>query len=281
MKQFYEIYSSVVELYNNKKYKEVVNSVDKYLKLNFTSEKYIHNMRFLRAKSLRYLGRFDEAILELKALEKSEKNAAYSALELFYIYYFLNKYEEALELLPKLYNEKTKYISNHTLLIMELVMKKQLGIPVSYKKGTRSDYMKEQIMNYSSEKALQHIKNHKYEAVSYNVHSQFNDSVDIEYLMECVEKDIINSEKRNRIDALEVHYFSVSGVGYDENSICNYLKVVVCPNTTNIITMYPFSNIENENVRILNCDRNKLFKKEYNEKNVSRIDKFNKRFNLK
>jgi tetratricopeptide (TPR) repeat protein len=281
MKQFYEIYSSVVELYNNKKYKEVVNSVDKYLKLDFTSEKYIHNMRFLRAKSLRYLGRFDEAILELKALEKSEKNAAYSALELFYIYYFLNRYEEALELLPKLYNEKTKYISNHTLLIMELVMKKQLGIPVSYKKGTRSDYMKEQIMNYSSEKALQHIKNHKYEAVSYNIHSQFNDSVDIEYLMECVKKDIINSEKRNRIDALEVHYFSVSGVGYDDNSICNYLKVVVCPNTTNIITMYPFSNIENENVRILNCDRNKLFKKEDNEKNVSRINKFNKRFNLK
>ena len=45
--------------------------------------------------------------------------------------------------------------------------------------------------------------------------------------------------------------------------------------------MYPFSKIEKEEVKVLNCDREKLFKNEEKEKTISRIDKFNKRFNLK
>lgn len=281
MSKHEEIYEMTKKLYGNKKYKEVINSVEKYLKLNFLNKNFEHNMRFFKAKSLRYLGRFDEAILEFKELSKCDNDNLYSVEELFYIYYYLNRYEEALELLPILYNNKEKHVSNHTLLIIEIVMKTHLGIPIDYRKGSRSDYIKEQIINYDSQKAIQHITAHKYEDYSKSIHSRFNEDVNIEYLMESVKKNINNSEKLNRRDALEIHWFSVFGIGYDNNTTCNYLNVVVCPNTKNIITMYPFSQIGNEEVKILNCDFDKLFNKKNEVKSISRIDKFNRRFNLK
>ena len=167
----------IKQLYSEKKYKDVVSMADKYLKLDLLSKNYTHNIRLLRAKSLRYLGCFDEAISELQELSKWDNDNLYSILDLFFIYYHLNRYEEALELLPILYG--VEIINNHTLLIMELVMKTQLGIPVTYRKGTRSDYIKEQIVNYDSEKALEHISLHKYANYSKDVHSRFNDNVDI------------------------------------------------------------------------------------------------------
>lgn len=281
MVRYEEIYKMIKKLYDNKKYQEVINSVEKYLKLDFLNKNFEHNMHFYKAKSLRYLGRFDEAISELKKLSKYDNDNLCSVEELFYIYYYLNRYEEALELLPILYNNKEKSVSNHTLLIIEIVMKTHLGIPVSYRKGSRSDYIKEQIINYSSQKALEHIIAHKYEDYSKNIHSRFNENVNIEYLMECVKNNINNSEKRNKRDSLEVHCFSIFGIGYDNNTICNYLNVVVCPNTTNIITMYPFSQVGKEEVKILDCDFDRLFNRKKEERSTSMIDKFNNRFNLK
>lgn len=85
-------------------------------------------VRFMRAKVYRHLNRFDECIENLKYnLSFDEKD--YSLTELFYVYYYLNMYKEALELLPKLY--EIKNIQPYSLSIAELVMKKQLGLEVN------------------------------------------------------------------------------------------------------------------------------------------------------
>lgn len=278
MNRYREIYNLISKLYENRKYKEVVDKVNKYINIGFENEAYAHNLKFLRAKSLRYLGKFEEAIKDLKELSVIETDRSYSKLELFYIYYFLTRYEEALKLLPELYLMKNKYVSNYTLFIAELVMKKQLGISVDFKRGTKSDYIKEQIIKYDEGKTLEHIKSHARYEESHNKHSCFSDGVNLNYLTECVKKDLKNNKKANIIDILEVHYFAVPGIGYDTNNLCNYIKVVVVPNTTNIITMYPYAYIEVDNVNLLNCDLSKLFNR---EKNTSRIDKFNNKFNLK
>lgn len=278
MNRYSEIYNLISKLYENRKYKEVVDKVNKYINIGFENQAYAHNLKFLRAKSLRYLGRFEEAIKDLKELSTSEKDRSYSKLELFYIYYFLNRYNEALKLLSELYLMKNKYVSNYTLLIAELVIKKQLGMHVDFKRGTKSDYIKEQIVNYDESKALEHIKSHVRNEDSYNEHSKFNTGINLNYLMECVKKDLKNNKKANIVDILEIHYFAVPGIGYDSNNLCNYIKVVVVPNTTDIIAMYPYAYIEVDDVNLLNCDLNKLFNR---EKNTSRIDKFNNRFNLK
>ena len=276
-----DIYNLIVKLYENRRYKEVVDKVDKYINIGFESIRYECNLKFLRAKSLRYLGKFDEAISQLIEISSLTEDNLYSKLELFYIYYYLNRYNEALKLLPELYVMKNKYVSNYTLSIAELVMKKQLGFNVNFKRGTKSDYMKEQIVNYDEELALKHIEVHTRDEESHNEHSRFNENVNFKYLMECVKKDLKNSKKANLVDILEIHYFAVPYIGYDKNSNCNYIKVVVVPNTTDIIAMYPYAYIEVDNAQLLNCDMNLLFNKNETEKTTSRIDKFNRRFNLK
>ena len=281
MDKYGEIYLLIVDLYKSKRYKDVVDKVNKYLSLDFKNHNFKHKMRFMRAKSLRYLGQFEEAIEELKELTTSKSNDNYILMELLYIYYFLNRYDKCLELLPILYTIDNKYVSNQTLSIMELVIRKNLGLPAGFKKGSKSDYIKSQIVNYNEELALEHIKSHKQDEYSYHGHSRFNENIDVKYLMNIVKEQLRNSEKINLIDVMEIHCFAVSGIGYDENSICNYIKVVVCPNTNNIISMYPFAYIGKENIKPLDCDMNRLFKKAEKESSNSRIDKFNKRFNLK
>lgn len=280
MSKYQEIYDMVTKLYENKKYKQVIEKVDKFINIGFDNQKWIHRMKFMRAKSLRYLGRFNEAIAELIVLSKQLEDNLYSKLELFYIYYYLNRYEEAFELLPQLYEMPNKYVSNHSLLIGELVIRKNLGMKATYRKGTRSDYIKEQIVNYNEEIAYEHILDHTHETMSYNEHSIFTENIDIKYLMECVKEDVKTNKKVNVNDMMEIHYFAVSGIGHDDSNMCNYLKVVVVPGTPNIIAMYPSSYIEDDNVQVLNCNIDKLFKREEKQKTVSRIDRFNKRFNL-
>lgn len=281
MKKYGEIYSLIVELYKVKKYKEVVDKVDKYINIGFKNKRYVYNMRFLRAKSLRYLGRFDEAINQLKELINDPSDKSFSKLELFFIYYYLHRYEEALELLPDLYETNGKYFSNQSISITELVIRKNLGLPVSFRKGSKSDYIKSQIVNYNEQIAIQHINEHTYYEDSHQEHSLFNKNVNINYLFECVKNNLKNSKPINDNNLLSVYYFALPGIGYDSNSVCNYIKVVVVPNTTNIITLYPFAYIEIDNINMLNCDLNKLFNRQIEEKSTSRIDRFNSRFNLK
>ena len=45
--------------------------------------------------------------------------------------------------------------------------------------------------------------------------------------------------------------------------------------------MYPFSQIEKDEVKVLDCDFDKLFNRNKECKSTSRIDRFNSRFNLK
>ena len=273
-----QLYGLIYNLYNSRKYKEVIEKSNKYLKL-FQNE-YDIKVRFMRAKSLRYLNKFEEAIEELIEICLDDRDNSFSKLELFYIYYFLNRYEEALNLLPELYLMENKYVSNHSLAITELVMRKQLGLPASYKKGSKSDYIKSQVVNYDEAKALEHINNHARDEETHDIHSCFNENINIEYLMESVKNNLEFNNKINVIDILEIHYFSISGIGYDNTSLCNFLKVVVVPNTSNIISMYPCSKVEVSDVDVLKCDFDKLFNRQTKEKVMSRIDKFNKKFNL-
>ena len=281
MSKYGEIYTLILELYKNKKYKEVVDKVNKYINMGFTNRKSIYNMKFLRAKSLRYLKQFDEAISQLKELEQEPTDNYFSKIELFFIYYYLHRYEEALELLPILYETNGKYLSNQSLSITELVIRKNLGLPANFRKGTKSDYIKSQIVDYDEQKAFEHIKKHMIYEKSHQEHSLFNKNIDINYLYECVKNNLKNSVANNDNNLLAVHYFAVPSIGYDSNSLCNYVKVVVVPSTTDIVAMYPYAYVETSEVNLLDCDLDKLFNRKKEEKSTSQIDKFNNRFKLK
>lgn len=268
------IYLRAKELYSAKKYDIFVKESAKYLEI---APKDI-NMRFMRAKALRLLNRFEESIKELKFVLNLECDS-YALAELYYIYYYLNMYNEAIELLPVIY--KTKCINSYSVSISEMIMKKQLGMDIRAKKGDKCAYIRSQIFSYSTSSALDHIKSHLDETQDSS--SSFNKDINLEYLFEVVRKNIKNSKKVNKEEILEIHYFGISNVGYYNDDICNFIKVVVIPNTDNIISMYPILNTDysykSDCPLNLDCDYEKLFNKpKSNVKNLSRIDKFNNKF---
>ena len=267
-------YRLMTQCYYDKKYGMFINQVTKYL------EDYPKNieMRFMRAKVYRKLKLFDEAIDDLKYILSIKLNN-YALTELYYLYYYLHMYKEAIELLPLLY--ETRCINAYSLSISELVMKKELGIHMRVSKGDKCDYIRTQIFNYSTKLAIEHIKCHNIDSIEdVKDKSYFNDNVNVDYLFETVIKNIDSSRKVNTEEILEIHYFSTPSVGTFKDEICNFIKVVVIPNTNHIVTMYPTNYVEPENITYIDYDVNKLFNEKEKEKvkGMSQIDKFNKKY---
>lgn len=256
----------IKELYINKKYDAVIKEATSYLNVSANEM----NVRFMRAKAYRHKGMFNESIEDLKYNLKLNENA-HSIVELYFIYYFLNMYNEALELLPKLY--ENNYIKASSLAISEAVMKKKLGIPFK----TRSNYVINQINNYNKENTINHVvENHQNEVEG---KSQFHSNIDIDYLFEVLVENLKNSKKANIEEMLEVHFFAVSNIGL-YNNVCNFVKVVLIPNTTNIISIYPVDTVYDSKFINLEYDRSKLFKEDNKVKNLSRVDKFKQKYNI-
>lgn len=264
--RYSELYLDIKDLNARGRHKDVIKYADRYLKLNDSNTIRSKKVRFMKARALRFLERYEESI---EILKEGMKEEAFFGSELFFLYYYLNRYEEAMELLPLVYNYDNKTIKNYSISIMELVMKKQLGLDTTYKKGSYGDSIKEQIVNYDEKTSINHIKSHSFDMVTdNNAKSYFHSNVDIDYLIECVKENLKYSKKANKNENLEVHYFLLPNIGMYEDYICNYIKVILIPNTKNIISMYPSSYMENAEVPILNCDFDVLFGKKQKVKSL-------------
>lgn len=264
------MYLKIKNLYKDKKYGTVEREATKFL------EQYPNDVliRFMRAKSYRKLNRFDEALYDLE-YNLNIDTGDHTITELFFLYYYLNMYEEALKILPSVY--KRKSINAHSLVIAEIIMKIQLGKELNIKINSDCNYIIRQIYNYNSDITLEHIRNN---------HTQTNENeccfdknVDLDYLFELVKNNLKNENKVNKAEILEIHYIGISNVGYINNDICNYIKVVVTPNTTNILNIYPINEVDYNYVYNIECDYNKLFNnKKDKTKKLTQIDKFNNRY---
>lgn len=268
-------YALISQLYFDKKYDTFISEATKYLQVHQNDIE----MRFMRAKAYRKLNYFDEAIKDLKYILEIKVNN-YALAELYFIYYYLNMYVEAIKLLPLVY--ETRCISAYSAYISELIMKKKLGISMKFKKGNKCDYITSQVTNYTVKEALNHITtNHSIigdNGEANKEKSYFNDNINLEYLFQIIRSSIKNSKKVNKDEILEVHYFAVANVGVYNDNNCNFIKVIVIPNTNNIITMYPTNSIDDGNVSNLEFDGDLLFNKKQKIKTMSQIDKFNKRY---
>ena len=264
-------YIKIRNLFTDKKYKSVIKESTKYLEF-FPND---IGVRFMRAKSYRHLEMFKEAIDDLKYNLTLEDNG-HSLTELYFIYYYLNMYNEAIELLPQLYLKKN--INSYSVSISELVMKKQLGIDIKVKKDAKCDYIRSQIFNYSTSLAFSHIKEGHLNENSDRL-SKYNENIDLDYLFDLIRNNLSNGKKVNTEEMLEIYYFGISNIGNVNGATSNFIKVVVVPNTSNIITMYPVNSVDFNYISNVDVDYDKLFsKKEEKVKKISQIDKFNNRF---
>lgn len=266
-----ETYIKIRDLFKGGKNKSVIKKATEYLDL-FPDD---IQVRFMRSKCYRNLEMFDEAIKDLKYNLTLELNQ-HSLASLYFIYYYLNRYEEAINLLPLIY--ETRCINAYSVSISELVMKKQLGMEIKVKDSVYNDYIKRQILNYSEKESFNKVSRRENENIK-NV-SAFNENINLKYLFDVVKNSIKESKKVNKEEMLEIYYFGVSNIGYIDNTNCNFIKVVVIPNTNNIISMYPTNEVDFNYISNINVDYDKLVEKNNKVKTISRIDKFNKRYNI-
>lgn len=271
-----ELYLKISGLYIQKKHKELIKESEKYLELY---PKDI-NVRFMYSKSLRYEERYNESIENLKIILNIEPNNSHAILALFYLYYFLRMYEDALKLLPQV--SQMKIMQKQSIEIMKLIMIGKCDL----NNIDTNTYIYNQIKNYNMSYSLAHISEHlalnSENKTNKKIISHFND-INIKYLHDVVKYNLEEREdikKVNSEEVLDIYYFGVSNIGFDNENVLNYIKVVVIPNTFKIISIYPTLDIEEKYTYNLEFDYNKLFKKNNKVKSYSRIDKFNQKYNI-
>lgn len=135
----------------------------------------------------------------------------------------------------KKYNEKDKNMR-----VAELYVEKKLG---RLQGKVSFDYIGQQIIDYDSDMALEHIKNEKKDRL-------FADDISIERVFSTISSNLPKESQvfREVLDVYDIHY---PGIGYVDGSPTNTLRVVAIPHTTNILTMYPFANHDVRNKTIV------------------------------
>lgn len=141
-------------------------------------------------------------------------------------------------------------------------------------------YVSQQVLDYNEERFLEFVKresrNNKNNEVSVTAkYGYFSDDFPYERVVEEIKKSIPSDKKINQGFCYNVYVFKYTGCGIAEEKQCNYFKVVTLNNTDHLISMYPVS----EDLDIEYTDLNHLKNKnESDEKRLTMIDRFNKRY---
>lgn len=256
-----ELYILIKELFYKRKHKELVKYAEKYLTQFSKDNEYTEKVKYMKAKSLRFVGRFEESEKELEEILKKSYNSGV-ALMLLYLYIYTMKYEKALNLLERLYADKNLEVPKDTLNVAEIFMNKHLGREVKIR-GEYNAYTKHQIIDYKEDLLMERINEHyaRYNKEGIENPSYFNERINKEYLVELVKENISKCKKANVLDLLDVYYFCLHNIGIENNNVCNYIKVIVIPNTNNILAIQPKFESEDED-NFLVGDLGKLFNRD-------------------
>ena len=132
-------------------------------------------------------------------------------------------------------------------------------------------YMEKQIVDYDTEKAIQHIYNNHRNGN--NEDSQFSFDVDIRKLFDDVKNEMI-SDNRVNDNVLDIYEVDRPECGYANGEILNRVRVVVVPGTTDIVTMYPVNKSSQPR-------QSDFYDKKGKSKSLDRLSRFNARYGNK
>ena len=270
-------FSQIKQLYFDENYSKFLNEAEQYLYYN----KNCIEIRFMRALVNRKLEKFELVINDLKYILEIDKTNKYAVNLLFFTYYYTNNYSEALKIFPLAI--KLKCISIEDSYTADLIISKNLGVEIPEYLKNSNDYRIKQILDYSESAAMEHIeKRHSLDLGEQNLtESYFNSDINLNELYNAVRASIKNSKKSNINDVLERHYFIVRNVGFFKDSTCNFLKVILEPQTNNIINMYPVAEIDYKYATILDCDYSSIYSKDkVKTKTLSQIEKFKSKYKV-
>lgn len=272
-----DLYILIKELFYKRKHKELIKYAEQYLARFSKDNEYTQKVRYMKAKSLRFVGKFEQSEQELEEILKESYDSGV-ALMLFYLYLYTLKYEKALILLEHLYKDKNLEIPKDTLNVAEIFMNKYLGREFEIK-GDYNNYTKHQIIDYKEDLLMDRINERfsRYNKEGIENPSYFNEKINKEYLVQLVRENIKTCQKANVLDLLDVYYFCLHNIGVEANNVCDFIKVIVIPNTTNILAIQPKTKAEENQYNFLNGDLGKLFNRDSNVMYKSDIhERYNK-----
>lgn len=232
---------------------------------------------YLYGKLLRKTERIHESIAMFKKLliyqkeSKLEQYALAANMELFKVYFINDYYQEAYEIFKKLKGKgwKKEYWDEE---VIEKILKIKLGI---YEENLEGEPLViEKMLHYCEDVAREHAKKHLY-FVTEEWHSMFK-NIDFDDLFERVKKALPDAKRIQRFSINDVYLFRFCGIGTND---CDLLQVVTNKGTHEIVTLYP------TNTHFIGTINENLYEKYLDDrqpktKQISQIDRFQKRYNL-
>lgn len=238
------------------------------------------------AKILSYEGNYEgaEEIL-INLYNRRINNKGQILSELMFLYIKTEQFEKASLYLDDYLSEndfpnmarKTDYV--------KCCINKGNGIDLSEEEISKSYYYR-QLNNYNTESAIKYIYN------NYCFHEEFsqkrfNDDVNIYTLFDNIKSILDPKYLYPETGCFDKYLFKVPNVG--ENFVgntCNYISVLVQKNTKNIINIIPISSIDKNEHYCFDLNAILLEEDFYcsllhaKTKTLSRIDKFNQKYNM-
>ena len=271
-----EMCENVIKLYPLTDAKKALVKI--YIKLGMLDEVYDNIERFWGKNKDEYLYNYFYGRLYLlkkdyinaeKCLEKAKSNGHPKSSD-----DELNYYIMVTKFRLKKYGEVKEMIDNFTNIIHGKDLRFHVINDVNMMRAiinndyTRESYNINQIQDYSKELALEHVLSSHYYTGDFNseIFQTENDVVD---LFNNIEKDLDDNKKivRGFCDSYIIYY---EKVGYNINSMINFIEVICIPDTHNIITMYPTTKYrESFEMKVKNNTKSRR---------LSQIDKFYKRY---
>lgn len=181
------------------------------------------------------MGNFEEAEKNLKkSITHTEATNKAKVIKLVSIYLRQERYEEALALVEKVRRTSKGNTDLSGLSIVPTIIAKKTGQPLPKRNRT---YLENQVIEYSSEEALKHIKDNH--CNNRGTTSNFSRNVDVDTLFDEIKLQMVD---QNMVfeDVFDIYTIDYPSAGYNlENELVDQIRVVAIPGTKDIITMYP------------------------------------------
>lgn len=202
----------------------------------------------IKALGFYHAGSLEFAVGDLKSAEisfkRSESNARIPSLDtytkLIGVLFRQRKYEETKKYLDRIRKINPLWLGSDTHLgYMYMLANKRMGYKMPKSMKDELNYAERQIVGYNEKEALDHIKSHHQISSAGDTRGNFGSHINIDTLYYDIRRSL-TSENRVNEDAMEIYEIDYHGVGYDlEDKLVDRVRVVVFPNTRNILTMYP------------------------------------------
>ncbi len=178
------------------------------------------------------------------------------------------KYKECYALFSK--NKHVYINSGKSLKKLSLFLRKKLGFlcEADYQ---NLDYFSKQILDYSEDKALEHIKKHLDSGES----SVFIDTFPVEEMYAKLREMLPLEGKVIASNMTDLYLFKYIASGYVSNRLVDYFQVITLQDSNEIIAMYPYENKERRSFIDL---APALEEEPLALKKVSQIEKFNRKY---